>query len=197
RKARARRSTLLVLAAIAVIGVVTHLLGVQSTYPDEFETSSYVYTATIQDQLLGWIQSVLDWVQDPNSFIFQITEPIGNFLVEYALEPLRVFLVELPWFVTIAGLTAIALVVSGLRPAVTVALMLLAIGVMGVWDPAMDTASQVLVATAIAVAIGIAIGVWAAESPRVERGLRPVLDTLQTLPQLVYIIPFIYLMPVS
>ena len=32
----------------------------QSTYPDEFETSSYVYTATIQDTLLGWIQSVLD-----------------------------------------------------------------------------------------------------------------------------------------
>jgi glycine betaine/proline transport system permease protein len=27
--------------------------------------------------------------------------------------------------------------------------------------------------------------------------LRPILDTLQTLPQLVYIIPFIYLMPVS
>ena len=27
--------------------------------------------------------------------------------------------------------------------------------------------------------------------------LRPLLDTLQTLPQLVYIIPFIYLMPVS
>ncbi len=61
----------------------------------------------------------------------------------------------------------------------------------------MDTASQVLVATAIAVAIGIAVGVWAAESPRVEKALRPLLDTLQTLPQLVYIIPFIYLMPVS
>ena len=61
----------------------------------------------------------------------------------------------------------------------------------------MDTASQVLVATAIAVVIGVAIGIWAAESPRVEKLLRPILDTLQTLPQLVYIIPFIYLMPVS
>ena len=61
----------------------------------------------------------------------------------------------------------------------------------------MDTASQVLVATAIAVALGLVIGVWAAESERVTRLLRPVLDTLQTLPQLVYIIPFIYLMPVS
>jgi glycine betaine/proline transport system permease protein len=75
--------------------------------------------------------------------------------------------------------------------------MLAAIGVMGVWPEAMDTASQVLVATALAVLFGIVIGVWAAESPRVERLLRPLLDTLQTLPQLVYIIPFIYLMPVS
>ena len=47
---------------------------------------------------------MLDYVQDPTSFVFGITEPIGNFLVEYALEPLRVFLVEMPWFVTIAGL---------------------------------------------------------------------------------------------
>jgi glycine betaine/proline transport system permease protein len=53
------------------------------------------------------------------------------------------------------------------------------------------------VGTALAVAIGLVIGIWAAESPRVEKLLRPVLDTLQTLPQLVYIIPFIYLVPVS
>jgi glycine betaine/proline transport system permease protein len=75
--------------------------------------------------------------------------------------------------------------------------MLAAIGVLGVWSPAMDTASQVLVATALAVAIGVVLGVWAAESPTVAAILRPILDVLQTLPQLVYIIPFIYLMPVS
>ena len=33
--------------------------------------------------------------------------------------------------------------------------------------------------------------------PGVARILRPIMDVLQTLPQLVYIIPFIYLMPVS
>jgi glycine betaine/proline transport system permease protein len=75
--------------------------------------------------------------------------------------------------------------------------MLALIGFMGVWEPAMDTASQVLVATAMAVAIGVALGIWAAESTRVEKIFRPILDTLQTLPQLIYIIPFIYLMPVS
>jgi glycine betaine/proline transport system permease protein len=194
---KARRMTVAVLGAIVLIVLAARALGAQPSYPDEFETASYVYGATLEDTLLSWIQSVLDYVTDPDSFIFGITEPIGDFLVRYALEPLRVLLTELPWFATVAGLSAIALLVAGLRPAVTVALMLMAIGIMGVWEPAMDTASQVLVATAIAVAIGIAVGVWAAEQPRVERILRPVLDTLQTLPQLVYIIPFIYLMPVS
>jgi glycine betaine/proline transport system permease protein len=176
---------------------VARALGADAIYPDEFETSTSIYQATIDDTLLSWIQSVLDYVQNPDSFIFGITEPIGNFLLEYMLEPLRVVLMESPWFVVLAGLTAIAFVLSGPRPAITAFVMLAAIGVMGVWEPAMDTASQVLVGTALAVALGLVVGIWAAESPRVEKRLRPLLDTLQTLPQLVYIIPFIYLVPVS
>jgi glycine betaine/proline transport system permease protein len=194
---RARRMTAATFGLIALIVVVAKLLGAQSLYPDEFETSTTVYTATIDADLLGWIQDALDYVQDPSSFIFGITEPIGNFLLERFLEPLRLVLVETPWFLVIAGFTAIAYVLSGLRAAITTVAMLVLIGVIGVWAEAMDTASQVLVATALAVFFGILIGVWAAESERVERLLRPLLDTLQTLPQLVYIIPFIYLMPVS
>jgi glycine betaine/proline transport system permease protein len=194
---RARYISFGTLGGIAAIVLVARALGADAIYPDQFETSTSVYDANIQDTILGWIQSVLDYVQDPDSFVFKITEPTGNFILTNFLEPLRVVLVESPWFVTLGGLTLIAFVLSGMRPAVTAALMLAVIGVMGVWDPGMDTASQVLVATAIAVLIGIAIGVWAAESVRVEKLLRPLLDTLQTLPQLVYIIPFIYLMPVS
>lgn len=194
---RARRMTLATFGLIAAIVLVAKALGADALYPDEFESSTTVYSATIDADLLAWIQDALDYVQDPDSFIFGITEPIGNFLLENMLEPLRLVLVETPWFVVLAGFTAIAFVLSGMRPAITTLVMLAAIGVMGVWAEAMDTASQVLVATALAVFFGIIIGVWAAESPRVERLLRPLLDTFQTLPQLVYIIPFIYLMPVS
>ena len=197
KRRKARIATLATFGAIAAIVLVARALGADSVYPDEFETSTSIYQATIEDTLLGWIQDVLDYVQDPDTLLFGITEPVGNFMLEYMLEPLRVLLMESPWFVVLAGLTAIAFVLSGLRPAITAFLMLAAIGIMGVWEPAMDTASQVLVGTALAVAIGLMIGIWAAESPRVERLLRPVLDTLQTLPQLVYIIPFIYLVPVS
>jgi glycine betaine/proline transport system permease protein len=75
--------------------------------------------------------------------------------------------------------------------------MVVLIGVMGEWTNAMDTASQVLVATVLTMLVGIPLGVWAGESTRASKAMRPVLDVLQTLPQLVYIIPFIYLMPVS
>ncbi|HEY5873411.1 MAG TPA: ABC transporter permease subunit, partial [Gaiellaceae bacterium] len=131
------------------------------------------------------------------SWVFSITEPTAIFILQKLLLPLQQFLVEGPWFTTLLGLTLIAFVVSGLRPAITTFVMLGAIGVTGVWALAMDTLSQVLVATLIAVVIGVGLGIAAAESRTVSRAMRPINDVLQTLPQLVYIIPFIYLMPVS
>ena len=176
------------------IVAASKLLGVSSVYPDQTPGGR---TATLQAWLLTQIQSVLDYVQNPDSWVFHITEPIGNFLLTQALLPLQSFLIGTPWFVTLGGLTLIAYLISGLRPAVTTFAMLVSIGVMGVWALSMDTLSQVLVATVLAVVFGVAFGVWAAESKTVSMALRPINDVLQTLPQLVYIIPFIYLMPVS
>ena len=173
---------------IAAVIAVARLVGVADVYPE---------SASIREQLLSWIQKVLDRVQDPSSLVFRITEPIGNFLLVHMLQPLQTFLVETPWFVMLVGLTLIALVVSGRRAAVTAFAMFFSIGVLAMWAPAMDTFSQVLVATVLAVALGLVFGVWAAENRHVSMVMRPINDVLQTLPQLVYIIPFIYLMPVS
>ncbi|MCW2977510.1 MAG: choline transporter permease [Actinomycetia bacterium] len=153
--------------------------------------------STAQPWLLRQVQSVLDYVQNPSTFIFHITSPIGNFLVQYGLGPLRSFFVETPWPAMVFGLAAIAYLISGLRPALITLLMLGVIGLSNEWVNAMDTLSQVLVATVFTLLVGIPLGVWAAESARARKTMRPVLDVLQTLPQLVYIIPFIYLMPVS
>ena len=186
-KRRLRLATLVTGAAIGVAVGLGYAFG-----------AGHVYSRwTAQDWLLARIQSVLDFVQDPSTFVFHITSPIGNFLVQHMLQPLDRFLVETPWFVTAVGLVAIAFVLSGIRPAVTTALMLAVIGGIGQWQPAMDTASQVFVGTAIAVVIGLLLGIWAAESRTVSRIMRPINDVLQTLPQLVYIIPIVYLMPIS
>jgi glycine betaine/proline transport system permease protein len=162
-----------------------------------FDAGSVWSRWTASDWLLARIQSALDYVQSPSTFIFHITSPIGNFLVQYGLSPLRSFFVETPWPAMAFGLAAIAFLVSGLRPAVITLVMLAVIGLSNEWVNAMDTLSQVLVATVFTLLLGIPLGVWAAESVRARKTMRPVLDVLQTLPQLVYIIPFIYLMPVS
>jgi glycine betaine/proline transport system permease protein len=187
-----RRRLRMTSVACAVLTVATvalsRALGVPPVFPEP---------ASAQEWLLEKIQRWLDYVTDPAHFVFSISEPFGTFILVHVFQPLQQFLMEAPWFTTALGLTAIAFVVSGLRPAVTTLVMLVWIGVMGMWEPAMDTFSQVLVATGMTVVAGIALGVWAAESKTVSRVLRPVNDVLQTMPQLVYIIPFVYLMPVS
>src|SRR5260221_10253091 len=153
---------------------------------------------TAQDWLRQYVQRALDYIQNPGTFLFRdITNPTGNFIVQHGIQPLRSFFIETPWPVTLIGLVLIAFLLSGLRPALTTLAMLFVVGLVGEWANAMDTFSQVLVATLLTVIVGFVMGVWAAESQRVSRILRPVNDVLQTLPQLVYIIPFIYLMPVS
>jgi glycine betaine/proline transport system permease protein len=185
---RARLATGTVFLSVAVAATLGHLLSAGSAYT----------RWTAQDWLRTQVQNALDYVQKPTTFLFKdITNPVGNFLVAHMLQPLDTFLVETPWFITLAGLAAIAFVLSGLRPATTTILMFALIGAIGEWQDAMDTFSQVLVATAIAVAIGIVLGVLAAEIPWVSRAIRPINDVLQTLPQLVYVIPFVYIFPIS
>jgi glycine betaine/proline transport system permease protein len=185
---RARLATVAVVGSVAVAAIIGHVLSAGAAYT----------RWTAQDWLRTQVQNVLDYVQKPTTFLFKdITNPVGNFLVAHMLQPLDTFLVETPWFITLAGLTLIAFVLSGLRPALTTALMFALIGAIGEWQDAMDTFSQVLVATAIAVVIGVVLGVAAAEIPWVSRAVRPVNDVLQTLPQLVYVIPFVYIFPIS
>jgi glycine betaine/proline transport system permease protein len=152
---------------------------------------------SIRGDLVSWINSAQAWAISPSHPVYPVTSNFGDFVVTWGLEPLRSFMVGTPWWLLIAGAVLIALTVAGLRQAITVGVLLTAIGVMGVWPAAMDTASQVIVATVLTLVIGFAVGVWASESPRVERLLRPILDALQTLPQFVYLVPVVALFNVG
>jgi glycine betaine/proline transport system permease protein len=181
--------------ALTAMAAVTIALAV--AFGHVFHAGADYTRFTAQDWLRHYVQNGLDYVQNPSTFVFHITSPIGNFLDAHGLEPLRSFFVGTPWPVMWIGFVAIAFLLSGWRPALTMAVMLLLIGWIGEWANAMDTASQVLVATGIVVILGIVLGVAAAQYKPIEVFLRPINDVLQTLPQLVYIIPFIYLVPVS
>jgi glycine betaine/proline transport system substrate-binding protein len=60
------------------------------------------------------------------------------------------------------------------------------------WDDAMATLSLVLVATIITLVVAVPLGVWATRSRAVSAVVRPVLDFMQTMPAMVYLIPGVF-----
>ncbi|MFN8148549.1 MAG: ABC transporter permease subunit [Candidatus Nanopelagicales bacterium] len=99
---------------------------------------------------------------------------------------------QLGWTGMTGLATAVALVLAGWRMALLTFLGFLSFGIVGLWDESMETLVLVAISVLLSVVIGIPLGVWAGLSPRVERFLLPVLDTLQIMPSLAYL-PFITL----
>ncbi|MGQ5635533.1 MULTISPECIES: ABC transporter permease [unclassified Streptomyces] len=120
----------------------------------------------------------------------------GHFTT-WVLDPVRGGLEWLPWWSVLLIVAALAWTIGTWRTALTAVLAMAAIGVLGVWQPALDTLSQVLAAVAVTLVLGFATGIAAARSDRVERALRPVLDVFQTMPQFVYLIPVVALFGVG
>ncbi|MBI4883116.1 MAG: ABC transporter permease subunit [Actinobacteria bacterium] len=156
------------------------------------------------------IDSAVDWVQRnlrKDVPIIGGTQAISDFLVIRVLNPMKEFLLWLPWLVIVVGIAFIGWLSRGWRLAATIAVCLLLIATMGtipggggqiqMWDHAMDTLSQVLVAIALSVLIAFPLGVWAGRSDAVHRVLRPFLDIAQVLPQFVYLIPVVFLFSIG
>ncbi len=67
------------------------------------------------------------------------------------------------------------------------------IGVVGLWNEAFATLALMGVSVLVSMAIGIPLGIAAWRSDAVARITRPTLDTMQTMPGFVYLIPFVLL----
>ncbi|MEU6479539.1 ABC transporter permease subunit [Streptomyces sp. NPDC047017] len=115
----------------------------------------------------------------------------------WVLDPVRSGLQGLPWWSVLLIVAALAWLIGTWRTALTATGAMAAIGVLGVWQPSLDTLSQVLAALAVTLVLGFATGIAAARSDRFERLLRPVLDVFQTMPQFVYLIPVVALFGVG
>lgn len=74
--------------------------------------------------------------------------------------------------------------------------MVLIIG-MDMWEPAMETLALVVVATVVALLLGIPLGILAARSPAVSRILKPVMDFMQTMPGMVWLLPVLKLFSIG
>jgi len=157
--------------------------------------------ATFIGRIIGWhqfplsfgtsfadpIDTGVNWFRDTFSFI---TRPFNDFIVRDVLIRAQKLLNNtLSWQMIVFAATVLAYVVAGWKMAVTTAIGVLTIGLTGRWLDAVDTLSQTVVAVILSVLIALPIGVWLGRRPRAEAALSPILDSLQTIPPLIYAIP--------
>ncbi|MFE9214902.1 ABC transporter permease/substrate binding protein [Streptomyces lavendulae] len=133
----------------------------------------------------AWADSTVDFLQRHLSWLFDAISTVvtglydGIDAVLSAPAPLLFagILAVAAWW--LRGLLAGLLAFAGFALVDSVAL----------WDEAMSTLSLVLVATLVTLVFALPLGVWASRSDRVSATLRPVLDFMQTMPAMVYLIP--------
>ena len=97
----------------------------------------------------------------------------------------------MPWPVVILVAAALALATGGPRIAAFTLLSLLFILVNGLWAGAMVSVQLAAIGVLFSFLIGAGLGIWAALDDRVSAVLRPICDTLQTMPIFVFLIPAI------
>lgn len=107
-------------------------------------------------------------------------------------------LLDSPWWLVIAVLASLAYVASrSWKLTLGVIVSFVLIGVFGMWDNTMRTMSIILVSTLVAIGVGIPIGIAMARSERVQNGVTPMLDVMQTMPAFVYLIPVVMLLGIG
>lgn len=94
-----------------------------------------------------------------------------------------------PWPAFILVVSALAWQTGGRRVGVGAFLGLTFVATTGVWQPAMTSVYLCGAAVIVCFAVGGVLGVIASQSTRVSAFLRPINDTLQTIPLFVFLIP--------
>ena len=165
--------------------------------------------ATVIGRIVGWnefpiaygtsfadpVDTAVNWFRDTFSFI---TRPFNDFIVRDVLIRAQNLLNNsLSWQLIVAVAMMLSYFVAGWKMAVTTAVGIMAIGLTGRWTDSVDTLTQTIVAVALSIVIALPIGVWLGRRPRIEAALSPILDSLQTIPPLIYAIPFVMIFTVG
>ncbi|MET7883736.1 ABC transporter permease/substrate binding protein [Streptomyces avermitilis] len=134
-----------------------------------------------------WVNDTVDWLLNHMSWLFDFFKTV--FLG--AFDGINAVL-QAPQPLLLAGILAvIAFWLRGTSAGVLTFVGFAFIDSLELWEDAMVTLSLVLVATVIALVVSVPVGIWAARSDRVSSIVRPVLDFMQTLPAMIYLIPAI------
>ncbi len=179
------RNRLVVIAGVLLAGsiVAGALVPAVATYPESWTLT----TGKFWDRVVEWL----------NINLFDTITIVKTWLLVNIMLPIKGFMVGLPWPVLLGVLAFAGWRLGGWR----LALLPLALGAFvlltGNWEKAMITVYLCGLSVVIAAMTGIPLGIWATGSSRRTGATLAVIDTLQTLPSFVYLIPVIMLFSVG
>jgi len=175
-----RRTVLVACTAVAGVGILAGLmLEAANVFPEALAIS-----------IAEPINVAIEWIE--TNLVF-LTTGIKDLVTAFIINPVQWFLTLSPWWLILFLASGLAAILTSSRAMATVAVASLSVYLLQVWEPAMETLTQVLVAVAFTMVIGIVMGTWAARSSAVSRILRPINDAAQTMPSFVYLIPAVAL----
>lgn len=137
-----------------------------------------------------WVNQFVDWLVINYGAAF---EAFADSLLT-VLVALEQILRGAPWWMVLIAIAAITWHASkNWKLVAGLVVAMFAIGTLGLWDKAMQTLALMIVATSLSVLIGIPVGIAMAMSNRLRAIMLPILDTMQTMPSFVYLIPALML----
>jgi len=140
-----------------------------------------------------WAETAVDWITDHfGEFlgtVSDLTESVVEALIAVLMGPaplvVAVVFALLAWLASdwklgIGTLVGMALIIS-----------------FDQWENAMNTLALIVFATVVALVIGIPLGILAARWERASQLIRPVMDLMQTMPAMFWLVPVVLLFSIG
>ena len=150
--------------------------------------------ASVDLGIASWADGIKQWAIANRELI----QPIKRFF-EQVIVGIEGSLQAVPPTVMLVLLALIAWQTAGRQAALVVTVCLVILGILApeAWGLAMTTLAIVIASVLLCVLIGLPLGVLAGKNDRFESVIRPVLDTMQTIPAFVYLVPVVMMIGIG
>ncbi len=181
RDAARRRQALTWIGAAAVVAVAM----VATRSIDAFPASWDVGLAEPVNDARRWLIAN----QTDHWLFAYLLDPVSD-PIDYVLLRFEDFLGWLPFptLVAVAGLALWRTCGPAVGAAAAAGVAYAAL--VDLWEPFLQTLALMAASVALALVVGVPVGVWSSQHDRSRAVLRSLLDTMQTMPAFVYLIPF-------
>ena len=175
--------TFICLLVVVVTGFIGLFSGIVQAWPEQW----FITTGSAANDAMKYI----------NLNYFTVLDNFKTALLLNIMIPFKRFLLSLPWPVVIALLGLAGYSLKGWRLALLCMVLAGFILINGQWQKAMVTVYLCGISVIIAALIGIPIGIAASTRDKLWNGTKIVIDTLQTMPSLAYLMPVVMLFRVG